>query len=64
MKRNQFKAKMEKLTTDEIKDFIVRTWNDATGGLFREIGLEVIEERVGEEESDAIYSEIWHLCEA
>lgn len=64
MKRNQFKAKMEKLTTDEIKDFIVRTWNESVGGFFREIGLEVIEDREGEDASDKIYAELWKICEA
>lgn len=64
MKRNQFKAKMESLTIDQIKEFILLTWNDATGGLFREIGFEVIEERLGEEEGDRIYSELWHTAHA
>lgn len=62
--RENFKAKMESLTIDQIKDFIVRTWNEPVGGLFREIGFEVIEERHGEEESDRIYAELWHACEA
>lgn len=64
MKRKQFKAMMEKLTIDQIKELMVKTWHDEVGGFFREIGLEVIEERTSEEESDAIYSELWHLCEA
>lgn len=64
MKRKQFKAMMEKLTIDQIKELMVKTWNDEAGGFFREIGLEVIEERTSEEESDRIYAELWHLCEA
>lgn len=57
--KENFKKKMQKLSIDQIVDLIRSTWDDCTGELFREIGFEIIEERLSEEESDRIYSELW-----
>ena len=57
--RKNFKAKMEKLSTDQIIELIKHTWDDEVGPMFREIGFEIIDERVTEEESDLIYSEMY-----
>lgn len=55
-----FTAKMAKLSTAEIIDQIGKTWNSEFGGIFREAGFEILEDRLGEEESDRIYAEIWN----
>lgn len=60
--KQNFKCKMEQLNVEQIKSLIVTTWNDATGELFREIGFEIIDERVGEKESDRIYDECYKLA--
>lgn len=59
-----FKRKMEQLSIAQIKDLMLNTWHDEVGMLFREIGFEIIDERVGEEESDSIYDECYHLANA
>lgn len=60
--KQNFKRKMEQLSIEQIKSLIVTTCNDATGELFREIGFEIIDERVGEEEADRIYDECYKLA--
>lgn len=55
----KFKAMMEGQSTEAIIDDIRKTWNDPAGGIFREYGFEIIEQRLGEEESDRIYAELW-----
>lgn len=60
--KHSFKRKMEQLDVEQIVDLMRRTWNDATGPLFREIGFEIIDGRVSEEESDRIYSELYATC--
>lgn len=62
--RDNFKKLMNSLDVNGIKEALIKTWNDEVGGLFREIGFEVLEERLGEEESDRIYCELWNLAEA
>lgn len=62
--RENFKKKMNGLTIDQIKELMLTTWNDSIGGLFREVGFEIIDERVSEEESDRIYFELWHTANA
>lgn len=62
--RENFKKKMSGLTIDQIKELMLTTWNDAIGGLFREVGFEIIDERVSEEESDRIYFELHSMAEA
>lgn len=62
--RKNFKAKMEKLTIDEIKELMLSTWNESVGMLFREVGFEIIDERVSEEESDEIYDELYYKATA
>lgn len=60
--KQNFKRTMEQLNIKQIKSIIVKTWNEAAGELFREIGFEIIDERVGEEESDRIYEECYKLA--
>lgn len=55
-----FTAKMQKLSNSQIVELIDMTWNDSCGVLFREAGFDILEERLGEDESDRIYSEIWN----
>lgn len=62
--RANFKKKMDGLTIDQIKELILTTWNDSIGALFREVGFEIIDERVSEEESDRIYFELHSMAEA
>lgn len=56
----EFKSKMQQLATAEIVEAMRKTWDMPEGGIFREVGFEIIEERDGEEESDRIYSELWN----
>lgn len=58
--REKFEKKLNSLNNDQIIELIDTTWEDATGCFFREIGFDIIEERMGEEESDRIYDELWY----
>lgn len=60
----EFKSKMEQLTTAEIVEAMRKTWNMPEGAIFLDAGFEIIEEREGEEESDRIYSELWNELHA
>lgn len=62
--RDNFKKLMNSLDVNGIKEALIKTWNDEVGGLFREVGFEVLDERLGEEESDRIYCELWNLAKA
>lgn len=62
--RENFKKKMNGLTIDQIKELMLATWNENIGCFFREVGFEIIDERVSEEESDRIYDELWHMAKA
>lgn len=62
--KGNFEKLMKTLDTAQIVELLRSTWNDSTGQLFREVGLEIIEEREGEAECDRIYSELWHEAHA
>lgn len=51
---------MKALTTDQIIEAIKATWDMPEGGVIRDHGFDEIEDRLGEEESDRIYDELWH----
>lgn len=55
----QFKKVMGTMDTEGIKEAMLRTWNSPEGEIFREIGFDIIEERLGEEASDRIYAELY-----
>lgn len=50
------------MDNEGIKEAIVATWNMPEGEIFREVGFDILEERLGEEEADAIYSEIYNAA--
>ena len=52
--------KMNGLDTDAIVELLRMTWDVPEGYVIREFAFEVIEERHGEDESDRIYSMLWH----
>lgn len=56
----KFYDTMNTMSTEGIKEAIVATWNRPEGEIFREVGFDILEERLGEEEADAIYSEIYN----
>ena len=56
----KFRATLATLATSDIIDAIDRTWDAPEGAAFREWGFDIIEDRMGEDESDRIYSEMWH----
>lgn len=58
----KFYDTMNTLATDAIKAAILKTWNRPEGEIFREVGFDILEERLGEEEADAIYSEIYNAA--
>lgn len=58
----KFFETMNTLDTEGIKEAIIATWNRPEGEIFREVGFEILEERLGEEEADEIYSEIWNAA--
>lgn len=57
--REQFKNLMEGMDTEGIIEAMRQTWDKPEGEIFREIGFEIIDERVSEEESDRIYAELY-----
>lgn len=57
--RDNFKKLMDSMDTNGIIDAMRQTWNKPEGEIFREIGFEIIDERVSEEESDRIYAELY-----
>ena len=59
----KFRATIASLRTADIIDAIARTWDAPEGGEFREWGFDVIFDRIGEDMTDELYSEIWHVCE-
>ena len=56
----KFRATLATLATSDIIDAIDRTWDATEGAAFRAWGFDIIEDRMGEDESDRIYSEMWH----
>jgi len=58
----KFFETMNTLDTEGIKEAIIATWNRPEGEIFREVGFDILEERLGEEEADAIYSEIYNAA--
>lgn len=50
---------MSKLDTQAIIDLMAKFWNKPEGGIFREAGFDIIEDRLGEEESDRIYNNLY-----
>ena len=58
----KFYDTMNTMSPEGIKEAIVATWNRPEGEIFREVGFDFLEERLGEEESDAIYSEIYNAA--
>lgn len=58
----KFYDTMNTMDTEGIKEAIVATWNRPEGEIFREVGFDILEERLGEEEADAIYSEIYNAA--
>lgn len=60
--RDKFTKLMESMSTDGIKQAIRQTWNSPEGMIFREIGFEIMDERHGEEFSDAAYAELYAEC--
>lgn len=59
IKKEQFKKLMNSMDIVGIKDSIFITWDAPEGEIFREIGFEILDERLGEEESDRIYAELY-----
>ena len=53
---------MNTMDTEGIKEAIIATWNRPEGEIFREVGFDILEERLGEEKADAIYSEIYNAA--
>lgn len=60
--KKKFYNTMNTLATDAIKAAILKTWNMPEGEIFREVGFEILEERLGEEEADDVYLEIWNAA--
>ena len=58
----KFYDTMNTMDTEGIKEAIIATWNRPEGEIFSEVGFDILEERLGEEEADAIYSEIYHAA--
>ena len=58
----KFFETMNTLDTEGIKEAIIATWNRPEGEIFREVGFEILEERLGEEEADEVYMEIWNAA--
>ena len=58
----KFYDTMNTMSTEGIKEAIVATWNRPEGEIFREVGFDILEKRLGEEEADAIYSEIYNAA--
>ena len=58
----KFFETMNTLDTEGIKEAIIATWNRPEGEIFREVGFDILEERLGEEKADAIYSEIYNAA--
>lgn len=58
----KFYDTMNAMSTEGIKEAIVATWNRPEGEIFREVGFEILEERLGEEEADEVYMEIWNAA--
>ena len=56
---DKFYKTMNLLDNDGIKEALLATWNMPEGEIFREVGFEILEERLGEDEADAIYCELW-----
>lgn len=56
----KFQEKMNKLSNDQIISLINMTWNEPTGGMFREYGFDILTDRLGEDEADAIYANLWN----
>lgn len=57
--RDNFKKIMDSMDTNGIIEAMRQTWDKPEGEIFREIGFEIIDERVSEEESDRIYAELY-----
>lgn len=58
----KFYDTMNTMSTEGIKAAILQTWNMPEGEIFREVGFEILEERLGEEEADKVYLEIWNAA--
>lgn len=57
--RDNFKKLMGSMDIEGIIEAMRQTWDKPEGEIFREIGFEIIDERVSEEESDRIYAELY-----
>lgn len=55
-----FESKMRQLTDNEIIEMMDKTWDDPEGEIFREYGLDIIQERCGEDYSDSVYVILWN----
>lgn len=55
-----FKKKMNTLSTDGIIEAMRIAWHKPEGVIFREVGFDIIEERLGEDASDEIYDKMWY----
>lgn len=54
-----FRDKLDTLTTPQILALIDETWDTFIGGDFRAWGFDIIWDRLGEDESDRLYDEMW-----
>lgn len=61
---DKFYKTMNLLDNDGIKEALLATWNMPEGEIFREVGFDILEERLGEDEADAIYCELWNNTKA
>ena len=62
--KKNFQKLMNSLDNEQIAALIEQTWNDATGAMFREIGFEILETRIGEDATDELYNSIWNTHNA
>lgn len=58
--KKSFEEKMDTLSTEEIIDVLRMTWFEPEGGIFREVGFDILWDRLGEEASDEIYDKLWY----
>lgn len=58
--KTEFQNKMKQLTEEEIIELIDKTWDKPEGEVVREFGLEIIEDRCGEDYSDSVYVILWN----
>lgn len=59
---DKFKKLMECLDIEGIKQAMLKTWNLPEGETFREAGYDILWDRLGEDEADRIYDELWNAA--